>query len=80
MRLRRQTDREGRTNVETLNSVVIFPGIGKHAKQHNHDGNRDQVRRGVYEGEIRGVVYANHFGSQRADGAVGESLEAPLAL
>jgi hypothetical protein len=79
VRLRRQTDREGRTNVETLNSVVIFPGIGKHAsKQHNHDGNRDQVRRGVYEGEIRGVVYANRFGSQRADGAVGESLEAPL--
>ena len=59
--------------------MVIFPGIGKHAsKQHKHDGNRDQVRRGGYEGEIRGVVYANHFGSQRADGAVGESLEAPL--
>ena len=32
----------------------------------------------MYEGEIRGLVYANHFGSQRADGAVGESLEAPL--
>jgi hypothetical protein len=61
--------------------MVIFPGIGKHAsQQHKHDGNRDQVRRGVYEGEIRGVVYANHFGSQRADGAVGESLEAPLGL
>jgi hypothetical protein len=79
VRPRRQPDREGRTNVETLKSVVIFPGIGKHAsKQHKHDGNRDQVSRGEYEGEIRGVVYANHFGSQRADGAVGESLEAPL--
>jgi len=59
--------------------MVIFPGIGKHAsKQHKHDGNRDQARRGGYEGEIRGVVYANHFGSQRADSPVGESLEAPL--
>ena len=63
MRLRRPRDREGRTNVETRYSVVIFPGIGKHAcKRHNHDGNQDgnrlPVRRGVYEGEIRGVVYA----------------------
>ena len=59
--------------------MVIFPGIGKHAsKQHKHDGNRDQVRRGVYEGEIRGLVYTNHFGSQRADRTVSESLEAPL--
>lgn len=59
VRLRRQRDREGRANVETRNSVVIFPGIGKHAcKQHNDDGNRLPLRRGVYEGEIRGVVYA----------------------
>src|ERR1700675_556851 len=45
VRPRRQPDREGRANVETLNSVVVFPGIGKHAsKQHKHDGNRDQER------------------------------------
>ena len=76
---RRQPHREGRANVETLDSMIVFPRIGKHAsKQHKHDGNRDQLRRGAYEGEIRGVVDANHFGSQRADGAVGESLEAPL--
>ena len=78
VRPRRQPDREGRANVETLNSVVVFPGIGKHAsKQHKHDGNRDQERGGVYEGEIRGLVYANHFGSQRADRTVSEPLETP---
>src|ERR1039458_5982100 len=35
-------------------------------EQYKDDGNHNQVRRGVYQGKIRGLADANHFGSQRA--------------
>src|ERR1022692_3442463 len=79
MRPSRQPNGEGGANVETLDRVGLFPSIGKHTpEQYKDDGNHNQVRRGVYQGKIRGLADANHFGSQRAKRAVYESVEAPL--
>jgi hypothetical protein len=37
-------DGEGSSYVETLDRVVVFPGIGKNAsEQHKENGNRDQI-------------------------------------
>jgi hypothetical protein len=59
--------------------VVVFPGIGKHAtERYKRNGNHYEVRRGGNKREIRGFVYTNHFQSQRAQRAVGESLKTPL--
>lgn len=79
MRPSRQPNGESGANVETLDRVGLFPSIGKHTpEQYKDDGNHNQVRRRVYQGKIRGLAYANHFGSQRAKRAVCESVEAPL--
>lgn len=81
MRPRRQPDREGRTNVKTLDWVVIFPCIRKNpSKQNKYYRNHDQVGCGVHKGYISCLVDANHFESQRSNCAIYKSLKAPMVF